>query len=131
MVRRSPLDPFGHYRCGLLHQERGEWHAALEAYQRAALIAPEGSLERQQAESAIESVDRKQIMEIMILASEDGIFHERLVRSVEEATTERGFYLSDEALAFVEGALTLEAVTGIANASAATYPTPPRPRLYN
>lgn len=111
MVRMAPSDPLSHYKRGVLHQQRGDWRNALDAFQKAFAMAPEGSIEQVEAEQAIDALDRQQVRDILILATEDRIFQMQLSRNVEEATRERGYSLSDGAAAFI-GQVALDKLAG-------------------
>jgi len=111
MVRMAPLDPLSHYKRGVLHQHQGDWHNALEEFQKAAEMAPDGSMERTEAESAIDALDQHQVHDILMLATEDRIFQMQLSRNVEEATRERGYSLSEGAAAFI-GQVALDKLAG-------------------
>lgn len=111
MVRMAPSDPLSHYKRGVLHQQRGDWRNAFEAFEKAAEMAPDGSMERTEAEQAIDALDRHQIRDILVLATEDRIFQMRLSRNVEEATRDRGYWLSEGAAAFV-GQVALDKLAG-------------------
>jgi tetratricopeptide (TPR) repeat protein len=102
MVHLAPLDPISHYKNGMLLQQRGSWRGAYEEYSAAARIAPEGSIERDEAESAIEGLDRQQISMIMTLATDDRVFQMRLARNAAEASQERGFCLSSDAESYLQ-----------------------------
>lgn len=102
LVRLAPLDPIGHYKNGVLLQQQGMWRAALEAYKTALQIAPAGSMEEREAESAIESLDKHQLEMIHVLAADDRLFQMRLARNAVEASQERGFFLSRDACRYLQ-----------------------------
>jgi tetratricopeptide (TPR) repeat protein len=131
MVRLSPLDAMSHYKRGLLHRQRSAWREALEEFSIAAEIAPVGSIERGEAEAAIEALDRHQISEILLLASEDRLFQMRLSRNVQEAIQERGYHVSSEAQSFLQRAATDEIMTVAMMEPGSFYGHGPRLRLYN
>jgi tetratricopeptide (TPR) repeat protein len=102
MVRLAPIDPIGYYKRGVLHQHDGDWRNAIQQFMFAAEMSPAGSLEHQEAEAAVEAIDQYQVRAIMSLASQDLIFKTHLMRNVDEASRDRGFYISPSATAFIE-----------------------------
>ena len=101
VVRLAPSDPLGHYKRGILFQHRGDWRHALHEFTRAADMALDGSIEQTEAEVAIEALDQHQIRQILMLASEDRLFLLHLLQDADEASKERGYFLSASAAAFV------------------------------
>ena len=101
MVRLAPSDPLCHYKRGVLHQQRGDWRNALQEFIRAAEMSPADSVERSEAEAAIDALDQHQIRQILILSGEDRLFQMQLSRDPEEATRERGYFLTNNAANFV------------------------------
>ncbi len=102
MVRLAPLDPISHYKNGMLLQQHGNWRSALDEFMLAVRISPDESIERQEAEAAIEALDRMQMSMLLSLAEDDRLFQVRLARNAVEASQERGFYLSPEASLYVQ-----------------------------
>jgi hypothetical protein len=65
-------------------------------------IAPQGSVEEQEAEDAIDALDRHQIKQLVLLLSEDKMLQIRITRDADVAVSERGYSLSPVALAFIQ-----------------------------
>jgi regulator of sirC expression with transglutaminase-like and TPR domain len=102
MVRLAPLDPISHYKNGMLHHQHGNWRLALDEFTTVTRMSADGSIEHEEAESAIEALDRQQINIILTLAADDRLFQLRLARNPVEAAQERGFYLSFDASMYVQ-----------------------------
>ena len=102
MVRLAPLDPISHYKHGMLHHQHGNWRLALDEFTTVTRMSADGSIEHEEAESAIEALDRQQINIILTLAADDRLFQLRLARNPVEAAQERGFYLSQDASLYIQ-----------------------------
>jgi tetratricopeptide (TPR) repeat protein len=102
MVRLAPLDPISHYKNGMLHHQHGNWRLALDEFTTVTRMSLDGTIEREEAESAIEALDRQQINIILTLAADDRLFQMRLARNPVEAAQERGFYLSNDACLYIQ-----------------------------
>jgi tetratricopeptide (TPR) repeat protein len=102
LIRLSPNDPRNHFKKGVLCQQRGDWRGAMSSLALAHQIAPIGSVEEQEAEDAIDSLDRHQIKQLVLLLSEDKSFQIMISRDPQAAIVERGYALSAVALSFIE-----------------------------
>jgi tetratricopeptide (TPR) repeat protein len=131
MVRLVPSDPLSHYKRGILFQQRGDWRNALNEFSRAYELA-ENKVERQEAESAIEALDQHQVRQIMMLAAEDRLFQMQLARDADEATRERGYFISPGAAALV-AQMTSERMADWNDDSSVSHANAysKRPQLYN
>jgi tetratricopeptide (TPR) repeat protein len=102
LLRLSPNDPRNHFKKGVLCQQRGDWQGAMASIILAHQIAPIGSVEEQEAEDAIDALDRHQVKHLVLLLSEDRALQIKIARDPEAAVTERGYALSAVALAFLQ-----------------------------
>lgn len=101
MVRLAPSDALIHYRRGILFQQRGDWRNALHEFSRAEAMTEEGTVEQEEAQLAIDALDQHQIRQILMVAAEDLLLQMQLARDPEEASHDRGYFLSPNAAAFV------------------------------
>jgi tetratricopeptide (TPR) repeat protein len=99
LVWLDPLNP-DHYlkRAMLFHQQRNT-RAAVSEYVRVMEMASPDSDAYQCAAESLESLDEEQLRQIVLLATDDRLFHWKLCRETAEAAQERGFFLSDEGVA--------------------------------
>jgi tetratricopeptide (TPR) repeat protein len=102
LIRLSPNDARNHYKRGILCQQRGDWQGAMQSLTIAYRIAPVDSIEEGEAQEAIDTLDRHQVKQLVLLMSEDRALRIKIARDPEVAVTERGYSLSSIALAFVE-----------------------------
>jgi tetratricopeptide (TPR) repeat protein len=98
MVAISPLDPSHHFKKAVLFQQQGMLREAVGEFSRVAQLAPDTDM-AYEARQAIESMDNHQMRQIILLASEDTLFRAKLRRDPAEAASERGFHLSEPAVA--------------------------------
>jgi len=101
LIRLSPNDPRNHYKRGILCQQRGDWQGAMASLMLAYRIAPPDSVEEEEAQEAIDTLDRHQIKQLVLLMSEDRGLQIRIARDAEGTITERGYSLSAVALSFI------------------------------
>jgi tetratricopeptide (TPR) repeat protein len=99
MVWLDPLNPDHYLKRAMLFQQRENPRAAIAEYGRVLHMAPEGSEAYECAEEAVEAMDEDQMRQIVLLASEDRLFHWKLCRETGEAAQERGFFLSPDGVA--------------------------------
>jgi len=102
LIRLSPNDPRNHFKRGILCQQRGDWQGAMQSLVLAYRIAPPDSVEEDEAQDAIDTLDRHQIKQLVLLMSEDRGLQIRVAREPEAAVAERGYSLSAVALSFVQ-----------------------------
>ncbi len=102
IVRLSPMDSISHLKLGMLLHQQSKWRGALDAFTAALQLAPKTSLEYAEAESSLDLLNRQQMQVILTLAADDRLFQLRLARDAEEATRERGFFLTSEATQYVQ-----------------------------
>ena len=131
MIRIAPYDPLSHYKQAVLHQHRNDWRNALDKFITAAEMAPEESLERYEAEAAIEALDQHQVRQILQLASEDRVFQLRLIRDVDEAVCDRGYSISPAAMAFIGQVALSQIIDYSMERGADIYGRELRPQRYN
>ncbi len=93
MALLSPSDPLHHFKRAILLQQKGQVGEALGAFMRVLEMGGEEELVEQAAD-AIQMLDEFQVRQILLLASEDAIFRNRLSHDVERATRQRGYHLS-------------------------------------
>lgn len=101
LIHRNPLDPSNHFKKGLLFQTNGRTHEAMDSFITTIRLAGDSPLGHE-ASQAAETLDREQIQQIIILATEDAVFRCKLQRDPAGAALERGFALSDEGLSVLE-----------------------------
>jgi hypothetical protein len=65
-------------------------------------IAPPDSVEEEEAQEAIDSIDRHQIKQLVLLMSEDRALQIKVARDPEESIVERGYSLSAVGLSFIQ-----------------------------
>lgn len=97
LTRLSPREPHHHYALGCLFRQQGQIAKALQRFQQVLEMAPDSEL-AELAWGDIHAMDSQQIQQIMLLASEDGIFRLQIERDALRAIQDRGFCLSDAAL---------------------------------
>jgi tetratricopeptide (TPR) repeat protein len=102
LIRLSPNDPRNHFKRGILCQQRGDWQGAMQSLMLAQSIASPNSVEEDEAQEAIDELDRHQVKQLVLLISEDRLLQIRMIRDPDETTAERGYALSPVALAFVQ-----------------------------
>jgi tetratricopeptide (TPR) repeat protein len=94
LLMLSPRDPLHRLRLATLLQLEGRLGAAVEEYTRVAESYPELSFV-QEANEAIEMLDRMQTQQILMRAHEQPAFRMALERNLDEVLAENGFSLSD------------------------------------
>ncbi|MBV9852348.1 MAG: tetratricopeptide repeat protein [Armatimonadetes bacterium] len=95
MIFLDPLSPVHHFKRAMLLQQQGSLKAAVGEYARALdMAAPDSEIHNDAAE-ALQSLDEYQIHQILLLASEDRYFRQKLRQDTVEAAAERGFFLSE------------------------------------
>lgn len=99
LVWIDPMNPEHYLKRAMLFQQQDNTRAAVAEYGRVLYMSPEGSEAYACAEEALEMMDEDQLRQIVLLASEDRLFHWKLCRETAEAAQERGFFLSDDGVA--------------------------------
>ena len=99
LVWLDPMNPDHYLKRAMLFQQQDNTRAAVAEYGRVLHMSPEGSEPYECAEEALETLDDDQLRQIILLASEDRLFHWKLCRETAEAAQERGFFLSDDGVA--------------------------------
>lgn len=102
MTRLDPLNPNHHFKRALLLQQRGSLAEAFAEYSRTRDLAMEGSDVYTDAVDAIDALDEFQLHQILLLTTEDWNFNHQLRLNPVKAVTDRGFTLSDDAMARAE-----------------------------
>jgi tetratricopeptide (TPR) repeat protein len=102
LIRLSPNDPRNHFKRGILCQQRGDWQGAMQSLMLAYRIAPPDSVEEEEAQDAIDGLDRHQIKQLVLLMSEDRGLQIKVARDPEATIAERGYSLSAVAMSFVQ-----------------------------
>jgi tetratricopeptide (TPR) repeat protein len=97
-LRILPDDAWTHFQCGALWRHLGNHAEAIGALERALKAKDIEEVLAQNICSAIEMLDRPQIRQILVLASEDLHFRLAVQKNPTEAIKERGFYLSHAGL---------------------------------
>lgn len=96
LVWIDPLNPDHYLKRAMLFQQKDNIRAAVSEYVRVLEMASEDSEAYECAEEALEMLDDDQLRQIILLASEDRLFHWKLCRETDEAAQERGFFLSED-----------------------------------
>ena len=96
MIFLDPLSPAHHFKRAMLFQQQGTLKAAVGEYSRALEMATPDSEVHSDAAEALQSLDEYQMHQIVLLASEDRYFRQKLRQDAAEAAEDRGFYLSEE-----------------------------------
>ena len=96
MIFLDPLSPAHHFKRAMLFQQQGSLKAAVGEYARALEMAMPDSEVHTDAIDALHALDEYQTHQIVLLASEDRFFRQRLRQDAAEAAEERGFFLSEE-----------------------------------
>lgn len=104
MIRLDPCEPAHHFKRGVVLQQNGLLAAACQAFLRALEIAEEGELS-EACLAAIDLLERYQIRQIVLLATEDVLFRLQVIHDPAETLLTRGYYLSDAALAALSSQL--------------------------
>ena len=129
LVWLDPLNPDHYLKRAMLFQQQDNTRAAVAEYARVLHMAPEESEAYECAEEAIEMMDEDQLRQIVLLASEDRLFHWKLCRETAEAAQERGFFLSPDGVARLRHIA--QSHLPDLERDLASYTTWGRPRLYN
>lgn len=97
LVSLDPLDPVSRLKLALLLQQKGALGRAMEEYERVLFAAPEGEY-AQAALEAMETLDYYQMQQILLRASEDKRFRDRLENDLEGTLTTHCYRLTDFAM---------------------------------
>jgi tetratricopeptide (TPR) repeat protein len=97
LLMLSPRDPLHRIKLGTLFQLQGRSGDALREFQRVIDAYPDAPFSAE-AHEAIEVLDRMQIQQVLMRATEDDDFRLRLQRDTEEVLQENNFYLSEGGL---------------------------------
>ena len=93
MIHLDPMDAGNHFKKAVLFQQKGDLGKAIREFTRVVELEPDGSM-ADDAREAITSLDSFQLRQIIALAIEDRIFRAKLLRDAENASIEKGFFLS-------------------------------------
>ncbi len=94
LVALNPLDASHHFKKAVLFQQQGMFREAMDQFVRVLRLAPDSEM-GQEAMDAVEAMDRHQLRQIVLVASEDAVFRMKLRRDSLLAARERGFVLSE------------------------------------
>jgi tetratricopeptide (TPR) repeat protein len=94
LLQLSPRDPLHRLRFATLLQMEGKHGESLREFERIVAMYPDAPF-TPDAQEAIETLDRLQTSQILLLASERNEFRWQLEREPKVALEENGFYLSD------------------------------------
>lgn len=97
LVHLEPMDASNHFKRAVLFQQKGDLAKAIREFGRVVELDPEGEM-GEEARDAISWLDSFTIRQIVALAMEDIIFRAKLMRDVEAAAIEKGFFLSSVGL---------------------------------
>jgi tetratricopeptide (TPR) repeat protein len=113
-LRLTPCDPWIHFQQGALRRHVGDVAGATRSFERALQYAQEADL-ASDIELALEVLERYQVHQIVMLASEDMAFSLQIHQLSEEkvclAVQARGFYLSATGLGLLNSVCRQSAVT--------------------
>lgn len=104
MIRLDPCEPGHHFKRGVVLQQTGLLAAACQAFLRALDISDRGEMS-EACLAAIDLLERYQIRQIVLLATEDVFFRLQVIHDPAETLLTRGYYLSDAALAALSSQL--------------------------
>lgn len=104
MIRLDPFEPAHHFKRGVVLQQAGHLSGSCEAFQRTLELSPEPELQ-EACRMAIDLLERYQIRQILTIASDDMLFRLRLLRDPLDASQQRGFSLSETAIAVLAAQL--------------------------
>lgn len=96
LIWLDPLNPDHYLKRAILFQQQNNTKAAVVEYARVVEMTLPDSEAYLCAEEALGVMDEEQIRQIVLLASEDRLFHWKLCRDTAEAAQERGFFLSPD-----------------------------------
>lgn len=99
LIWLDSLNPDHYLKRAILFQQQNNMKSAIAEYARVLEMTLPESEAYQCAEEALEVMDETQIRQVVLLASEDRLFHWKLCRDTAEAAQERGFFLSPEGIA--------------------------------
>lgn len=99
LIWLDPLNPDHYLKRAILFQQQNNHKAAVAEYARVLEMTPPESEAYLCAGEALEVMDEEQIRHIVLLASEDRVFHWKLCRDTADAAQERGFFLSPDGVA--------------------------------
>lgn len=94
LLEISPRDPFHRLRVATLLQMQGQHGESLREFERIAAMYPDAPF-AQDAQEAIENLDRLQTSQILLMAAEQDEFRWQLERDPITTIQESGFYLSE------------------------------------
>ena len=117
LLRLSPRDPLHRLKLATLYQLQGRLGDAMHEFQR--VLETQGGFPfTHDALEAIESLDRLQTQQILMMATERGAFRLKLERDFDNALFENGFQLSEFARESLRNM--------VADLTPADRPAPPR-----
>lgn len=125
LIWLDPSNPDHYLKRAMLLQQQGNVKNAVGEYTRVLEMAPEGSDAVSVAADALETIDDRQLQQILLLASDDHVFHWKAMHDPAEASLERGYHLTPDGVAKLHFLLQQQAALP-SNASVA-----PRICLYN
>lgn len=93
LIRLEPHSAENHYKRAYIYNEMGEVSSAIQDLVHVLNNNPDDEME-EKAKNALYELDSFQIRNIITLAVEDFVFRTKLMRDLESALSERGYYLS-------------------------------------
>lgn len=99
LIWLDPANPDHYLKRAMLLQQQGNVKNAVGEYTRVLEMAPEGSDAVSVAVDALETMDDRQLQQILLLASEDQMFQWKVLHDPAEASLERGYHLTPDGVA--------------------------------
>ncbi len=110
LIWLDPLNPDHYLKRAMLLQQQGNVRNAVGEYTRVLEMAPEGSDAVSVAAEALETMDDRQLQQILLLASDDQLFQWKALHDPAEAVQERGYHLTPHGLEKLQYLLTQQTV---------------------
>lgn len=92
-VELAPTDPFNRFKLGVLLNQSGNLHGAVEQYSLLVALNPDTPLAEAAAE-ALANIEQFQFQQIMLRCSEDSVFRLKLRQNTEATLVEYGYVAS-------------------------------------
>lgn len=102
IVHIVPTDPFSRFKLATLYHQRGAYHQAMVEYDLTVELSDQTHL-AQEAQEAIEGLDRLQLQQVLTISADDPLFRAKLSHDPAKAVVQRGFHLTEASLEILRG----------------------------
>ncbi len=98
LIWLDPVNPDHYLKRAMLLQQQGNVKNAVGEYTRVLEMAPDGSDAMAVAAEALETMDDRQLQQILLLATDDKVFQWKAMHDPAEAILERGYHLTPDGI---------------------------------